>query len=152
MHEQGQARQKLAPISCCYGNVTSCKNLIKGNLHSFYKCHLECSNCFVRRSVTNKNALPSEISFLSYSKRSASTLPGGAILNVAHCKLGNDDVSWSLPGSRELWVRICFVVESKREKNSTSAGITGHRLQGRKAIVSAQICKQRTAFFFIFFA
>ena len=132
MHEQGQARQKLAPISCRYGNVTSCKNIIKGNLHSFYKCHLKCSNCTFRRSVTNKNALPSEISFLSYSKRSASTLSGGAILNVAHCKLGTDDVSWLLSGSRELWIKICFVVESKPEKNSTSAGITGHRLESPK--------------------
>ena len=34
--------------------------------------------------------------FFSVFQRSASTLPGAVILNVAQCKMGTDDVSWLL--------------------------------------------------------
>ena len=42
-------------------------------------------------------------------QRSASTLPGAAILNVAQCKLGTDNVSWLLRFKSSCLVYIVYI-------------------------------------------
>lgn len=68
--------------------VTVMSNIFKGNLHIFIKYSLKCFMCTYLKVCNKKNGLPNELFFFINLQRSASTLPGAAILKCRAMQVG----------------------------------------------------------------